>query len=278
MTTLRPTAAATLLLLARLAGASDAGEDPPAPDHGKMATEEATPIGDRAIEVEAAYSPTRTHRGSGSFERSASGHSHSYSLAVFYGVTEDLDVKVVSGFGYVVDRSDPSGPTRGSGGSDLAFGTRLRLLADPDRALDVTMATTFVAPTGAEEASDSLGLTQGYWSMRNALVASKDWGRTTANAELALTVPVSRGAGDLVGGVSANVALGHAFVSWFQPIAEVNYDVVRDQHDHQRLAVTAGVNMTSRSGKRLLFGVQQAVWGRDVAQDTTALVAAKVAY
>jgi hypothetical protein len=193
-------------------------------------------------------------------------------------VTDDLDVKVSGGFAYAVDRTDPTGPTRGSGRSDLAFGTKLRLLANPDRALDVAMVTTFVAPTGAEEASDSLGLTQGYWSMRNALVASKDWGRTTANAELALTVPVSRGAGDLVGGVSANVALGRAFVSWFQPLVEVNYDAVRDAHDHQRLAVTAGVNMSARSGKRLLLGVQQAVWGRNVAQDATALVAAKAAF
>jgi hypothetical protein len=278
MTPLRPAAAAALLLAAALARASGAGEDSPAPDHGKVATEDATPAGAGTLEVEAAYSPTFTHRGSGSFERSARGHSHALTLAALYGVADDLDVKISGGFGYLVDRTDLAGPTRGSGGSDLAFGTKLRLLANPARALDLAMVTTFVAPTGAEEASDRLGLTQGYWSMRNALVASKDWGRTTANAELALTVPVSRGAGDLVGGVSANAALGHAFVSWLQPLLEVNYDGIRDQHDHQRLALTAGVNVSARSGKRLLLGVQRAVWGRYVAQDTTALVAAKAAF
>lgn len=279
MVCLRPFAAAALVLLAPSArGAPDEAARPAGPDHGKVATEEATPIGDGAIEVEAAYCPTLTSRGSGGFEQSARGHSHAFSIAVLYGVTEHLDVKVAGGFGYAVDRSDLAGPTRGSGASDLAIGARWRLLADVTRALDVTVATSLVVPTGARATPDDLGLTQGYWSLRSALVASKDWGRTTANAELALTLPVTGGAGDLDGAVSANLALGHAFVSWFQPIAEVNHDVVRDATLQQRLAITAGVNMTRRNGTRLLLGVQRAVWGRDVTQDTTALVAAKTAF
>jgi hypothetical protein len=282
MLTLRPLAAAALALLASNALAAEPGPaaaaPPDAPDHGKMATEEATPIGLRAVEVEAAWAPTLTNRGSGSFERSAHGHAHAFSLGVFYGVTEHLDVKVAGGFEYVVDRSDLAGPTRGAGASDLVLGTRWRFLADAERALDLTVATTVVAPTGLDAGADTLGLTQGYWSLRNALVASKDWGRTTANAELAFTVPMGGGAGALDGGLCANFALGHAIVSWFQPIAEVNYDVVRDATTQQRLAVTAGVNMTSKSGKRLLFGVQQAIWGSDVPQDTTALVAMKTAF
>jgi hypothetical protein len=278
MSSLRPAVLSALLLLASKGRAdADAPEAAP-PDHGKMATEDATPAGAGAVEVEAAWSPTRTNRGSGSFERSASGHSHSFSLAVLYGVSDDLDVKVSGGFGYTVDRTDLAGPTRGSGGSDLAFGTKWRVLASAGRALDLAVVTTFVAPTGVEEGDDRLGLTQGYWSMRNALVASKDWGRTTANAELAVELPVSGGAGELDGGVSANLAFGRALVSWFQPVLELNYDLVRDADDQQRLAVTAGANMSARNGARLIFGVQQAVWGRKVAQDTTALVAMKAAF
>lgn len=278
MSSLRPAALATLLLLASSGRADADGSEGAPPDHGKMATEDATPAGAGVVEVEAAWSPTRTTRGSGSFERSASGHSHSFSMAVLYGVTDDLDVKVSGGFGYAVDRSDLAGPTRGSGGSDLAFGTKWRVLANAARTLDLALVTTFVAPTGAEEGADELGLTQGYWSMRNALVASKDWGRTTANAELALTLPVSGGAGELDGAVSANLAFGRALVSWLQPTVEVSYDVVRDADDQQRLAVSAGANLSARNGTRLLLGVQQAVWGRKVAQDTTALVAMKAAF
>lgn len=252
---------------------------PPAgPDHGKMATEEATPVGDGAIEVEFAYGPTLTHRGSGDFDRSAHAHAHAYTLGVFYGVTEHLDVKVAGGFGYAVDQADVAGPTRGSGMTDLALGSRWRFLALGERALDLTLATTVVAPTGLEATATSLGFTQGYWSLRNALVASKDWGRATANAEVALTLPVSGGAAGFRSLTCANLAFGYALVSWFQPIVEANYDLGLDDHTHQRLALTGGVNMTAQSGARLLLGVQQSVWGRDVPQTTTGLVAVKAAF
>jgi hypothetical protein len=247
------------------------------PDHGKMATEEATPVGDGAIEVEVAYNPTFLNQGGGDFDRAEEARTHALSLGLFYGVTEHLDVKVQMGLADTLDRSDLSGPTAGSGSTDLVLGSRWRFLADAERALDLTLATTVVAPTGADGDDDALGLTQGYWSLRNALVASKDWGRTTANAELALTLPVGSGAGDLVGSVAANLALGHAF-RWFQPIAEVNYEAARDGVAQQRLALTAGINMTSASGNRLLVGVQQAVWGRNVPQSTIALLAAKTAF
>jgi hypothetical protein len=266
-------AAAALALLPPVARAL--AQDPP-PDHGKMATEEATPVGDGAIEVEAAYSPSFTNRGAGPFERSAHGQMHAFSIGVFYGITEHLDVKVAGGFAGTKNLSDPSGPTRGQGATDAALGSRWRFLVDRERALDVTLATTVVAPTGLEENLERLGLTQGYWSLRNALVASKDWGRTTANAELALTVPVGGGAGDLAGCVSANLALGHAF-GWLQPIVEANYDATRDGVTQQRLALTAGLNITSAGGNRILLGVQQAAWGRNVTQSTVGLVAMKTA-
>jgi hypothetical protein len=283
MLPLRSMLVAAVLLLTASARAEQLDDDAPlapvpGPDHGKMATEDATPVGAGAIEVEAAYSPTLTSQGSGSFEPSAHGHAHAFSLAMVYGLTEHLDVKVASGFGYAMDRSDVAGPTRGSGVTDLALGARWRFLANAEQALDLALVTTVVAPTGREEAIDALGLTQGFWSVRNALVASKDWGQATANAELALTLPVGGGAEDLEGGACANLAFGYAFAPWFQGIAEVNYDAVRDATTQQRLAVTAGVNMTTQSGRGLLLGVQQAVWGRNVAQTTTGLVALKTAF
>ncbi len=273
---------ASLFLLSASARAEELDDGPlfpvPGPDHGKMATEEATPVGDGAVEVEAAYNPTFSNRGTGGFDRSAPSRTHAFSLAVFYGATEHLDVKVGGGFANTMDRTDPAGPMRGDGATDLVLGTRWRFLADAERALDLTLATTVVAPTGQEDAEDALGLTQGYWSLRNAFVASKDWGRKTMNAELALTLPVGGGAGTLDGVASANLAFGYAVLPWLQPIAEVNYEAARDVTTQQRLALTAGVNMTSASGTRLLVGVQQAVWGRYVGQTTTALAAFKVAF
>lgn len=250
----------------------------PGPDHGKVATDDATPAGAGALEVEAAYGPSLTHAGGSGFDRSAHAHSHAFTLGVLYGVTDHLDVKVGSGLGYAVDRSDLSGPTRGSGMSDLSLASRWRFLAIEERALDVMLTTSVVAPTGQRATDTSLGLTQGFWSVRSGLVASKDWGRRTANAEVALTLPVGGGADGLRWIACGNLALGYAVVRWLQPLVEVNYDQTRDADTHQRLALTAGINMTAESGARLLVGVQQAVWGRGVAETTAGLVAIKGAF
>ncbi len=248
------------------------------PDHGKVATDDATPAGAGALELEAAYGPSLTHQGTGDFEHVAHAHAHTFTLAVLYGVTDHLDVKVSSGFGRAMDRSERDGPTRGSGMTDLVLGSRWRFLADAERALDLMLTTTVVAPTGLAQTGTTLGLTQGYWSLRNALVASRDWGQATGNLELALTLPVGGGAGDLDGAGCANLALGYAVVSWLQPLVEVNYDLARDADTQQRLALTAGINVTTQSGARLLLGVQQAVWGRHVPQTTTGLLAFKSAF
>jgi hypothetical protein len=258
------------------APAAGGPQSPPAgPDHGKVATDDATPAGAGVLEIEAAYGPSLTHEGGSGLDHVAHAHSHAFTLGVLYGLTDQLDVKVASGFGYAMDESDPAGATRASGVSDLNLGSRWRFLALADRALDVMLTTTVVAPTGLRATDTSLGLTQGYWSVRNGLVASKDWGRATANAEVALTLPVGGGAAGLRWTGCGNLALGYAFVPWFQPFVEANYDQLRDVDTHQRLAMTAGVNLSAQNGARLLLGVQQAVWGRGVAETTAGLVAIK---
>ncbi len=289
MSTLRSLAAATALLLSLSARGQDpadlalsASSVPPAspgaasgPDHGKVATDDATPAGAGALEVEAAYGPSLTHAGGGSFDPAAHAHSHAFTLAVLYGVTDQLDLMVGGGFGYVMDETDPTGPTRGAGMSDLTLGSRWRFLALADQALDLMLTTAVVAPVGHQDDETSVGLSQGYWSVRNGLVASKDWGRITANAELALTLPLGAGAGGLLLGGCGNLAVGYEIVSWLQPFAEANYDLQRDGDTHQRLALTAGINLSAQGGARLLFGVQHAVWGRGVPETTAGLVALK---
>jgi hypothetical protein len=289
MSPLRSLAAATALLLSLVARGAEppdlalsassvlpsAGDAASGPDHGKVVTDDATPSGAGALEVEAAYGPSLTHAGVGPFDPAAHAHSHAFTLTVLYGVTDHLDLKIGGGFGYVMDESDPAGPTRGAGMADVTLGTRWRFLAIADRALDLMLTTTVIAPAGHQPDDGSLGITQGYWSVRSGLVASKDWGRTTANAELALSLPVGAGAEGLLWGGCGNVAVGYEVVSWLQPFAEVNYDLQRDGDTHQRLALTAGINMSARSGARLLFGVQHAVWGRGVPETTAGLVALK---
>ncbi len=285
----RPAVAAAALLLSLAARGEEAPDvwlstasAPPAasgaasgPDHGKAVTDDATPAGAGALEVEAAYGPSLTHAGFGPFDPAAHAHSHAFTLTVLYGVTDHLDLQIGGGFGHVMDESDPAGPTRGTGMADLTLGSRWRFLAIPERALDVMLTTTVIAPAGHQADGTSLGLSQGYWSVRNGLVASRDWGRTTADAELALTLPLGGGAAGLLWAGCGNVAVGYELVSWLQPFAEANYDLQRDGDMHQRLALTAGINLSARSGARLLLGVQHAVWGRGVPETTAGLVALK---
>lgn len=269
------------LLLAPAAGfPQDEPDGPsaPAPDHGKVATDDATPAGAGTRELELAYLPSVTHHGGGRFEEAAHAHVNAFAVTALYGVTDDLDLKVTGGFAHAMDRSDPSAATRGSGLTDLTLASRWRLLASARRALDVMLTTAVVAPIGHEEAAGSLGLTQGFWSVRNALVASKDWGRVTGNAELALTVPVGGGAGDFRAATCANLAVGYAVLPWLQPLLEANYDVTRGAATAQRIAVTAGVNLAGSGGTRLVAGVQRAVWGRNVVESTSGLVALKTGF
>lgn len=272
-------AAVTALLLASAARAQEPAAPPsPAPDHGKVATDDATPAGAGTRELEFGYLPSVTHHGGGRFERAAHAHVNAFSVTALYGVTGDLDLKVTGGFAHAMDRSDPSAATRGSGLTDLTVATRWRLLASARRALDVMLTTAVVAPIGHEAATGSLGLTQGFWSVRNALVASKDWGRVTGNAEVALTVPVGGGAGTFRSATCGNLAVGYAVLPWLQPLVEANYDLARSAVTSQRVAVTAGVNLTGSGGTRLMAGVQRAVWGRNVVESTSGLVALKTGF
>ncbi|MBI5069595.1 MAG: transporter [Deltaproteobacteria bacterium] len=249
---------------------------PPGPDHGKVATCDATPVGAGRLEIELAYSPALTQRGMGGFERSTHAHTQALVFSLTHGLADDVDVRLAAGVGEAMERTAPGQSRTGTGATDLALGARWRFLADAERGLDLAVSATAVAPTGRPASDRAPGLTQGYWSVRGALVASKDWGSTTANAELAVVLPAARRSG--VGGAAfASLALGHALRPWLQPMAELSYDAAREGPLRQRLAVAAGLSLTGQAGERLLAGVQQAVWGRHQRQAVSALLALKLA-
>jgi hypothetical protein len=135
-----------------------------------------------------------------------------------------------------------------------------------------------VIPVGAPHTPTQVGLTQEFWSARGALVATKDFGPLTANGELALTAPVSGGAGDLRSAAQANVGVGYQVTSWLQPEIELNYSrAAMTGPDSQVLAVTAGVVAPFGAGHRVIAAVQHAVWGGNATQTTAAIVAFKTA-
>lgn len=275
---LAPILLAGSLLLAAPAGAATEGTAPGVgPDHGKAVTGEATPIGGGAWEVELAYAPSLTQPGTGGFERSPYAHAHVLSLALVHGLHADVDVRIGGGVGEAAERTEDVGRRYGFGATDLAMGIRWRFLARTGETLDVAVAATVVAPTGREARGGAPGLTQGHWIVRPALLASRDWGRTTANAEVALLAPVD-GDRSFAGATFASLGLGHALLPWLQPMLELSHEAIRGESLRQRLGLAAGLNLTHQSGARLILGVQQAVWGRGLPQTVSGLVAGKLAF
>jgi hypothetical protein len=264
---------AALLALPAAAGA----EAPPAPEHGKAATADASPVDPGVLEAELGYAPAWNNRGGGAgFDVAERGSVHDLSGTLTYGVVSDVDLKLSTGFAAVHDSA--SLPRRGNGATDLAVGARWRLLNLADRAFELAVLADAVLPTGTRGSAKRLALSQEFWSARGALAATKDFGAVTTNAELALEAPVSGDAGGLRSIAQVNGAIGWQVMPWLQPELELNY-----QHDAalgpdaQVLAITAGVVAPFGEGHRVVAAVQQGVWGRNTTQTTAAVLSFKTA-
>ena len=282
----RPLSLALLLLLPGVA----APDDLPAPEHGKLATSDATPVDPGALEVELSYEPSWNLRGAGSFARSAAGHARVLGLGVTYGLRHGVDVSASGGWASAYDAAwdhDPSdgisGPAHGAGLTDLAAGVRWRFLQreGEGRLFELAVLGGVVAPIGARASLDRVGLSQEHWSADAALVASGDRGAFTANAELGASAPFGARRGAARGALFANVAAGWQLLPWLQPELELHYDRAWSAGatpDAELLGVTGGVVAPFGEGYRLAAGVQCAVWGRHAARTAAATVAFKWAH
>jgi hypothetical protein len=282
-TLLLPLLLATPALAVADALEDDAAEAAPAPEHGKAATADASPVDRGALEAELGYTPVWNNRGGrAGFDVSDAGRVHALTGTLTYGAAPDVDVKLAGGFGSAYDaaheHADGSAPRHGGGLTDVAVGARWRFLNLAERALELAVTADAVIPAGARHTATQVGLTQDFWSARGALVATKDFGALTANAEVALGAPVSGDAGGLRSLAQVNAAVGYQLREWLQPELELNY-----QHqaslgpDAQVLAVTAGVVAPFGAGHRVVAAVQQGVWGRNTVQTTAAVLSFKTA-
>ncbi len=291
---LRVPALALCLLSAPAASLADdaeeVGQEPTrrsalAPEHGKAAVADASPVDPGAVEVEIGYAPVWNTRGrTFGFDDAASAHTHGFGAALTYGVLPDLDVRVGAGFAQIHDaayqREDGSAPHRGLGLTDGSVGARWRFLNLPEQALELAVTGDVVVPIGLSGTSDHVGLSQEFWSARGALVATKDFGAITTNAELAFAAPVSGGAGGLQSITQASAAVGYQLTPSLQPELELSYgySAMAGAPDSQVLAVTAGVVSPFGAGHRVITGIQYAVWGRNTIQTTAGVVSFKTGF
>jgi len=253
----------------------------PAPEHGKAATADASPVDPGVLEVELGYAPVwNEHGGVAGFHLAENAFAHGFGGTLTYGVVAGLDVNLSTGFGTVYDRTarlaDPAAPVDGAGATDIGVGARFRFLQLPEHALELAVTADATIPTGTSAGPHRLGLSQEFWSARGALVATKDWGAFTANGEVAWATPFSGDAGGLRSVAQVNAAVGWQVTSWLQPELELNYQAAIGPGS-QVLTATAGVVAPFGAGNRVVAAVQHAVWGQNATQTSGAILAFKTA-
>jgi len=263
------------LLLPAFVGHASAAEI--TPEHGKVNTGDATPVGAGVLEVEFGYAPSwARRRGWGSFDESAPAYEHGFGLSLTWGPIEALDLGIETGYALIHDESDPEA-TDGHGHGDGAVGARWRFLSAPS--IDLAVTTGATLPTGADGSPRRLAVSQGYFSWDSALVASWDAGRATGNVEVGFSLPLGSDREGARGVMVGNLAFGYHVLEWLQPEVELNYEhelAVGAEAD--LLASTLGVVVPWGAGNRVTAGVQQALWGQNTAAFTAASLAYKAAF
>ncbi len=296
-------ATVALLTLPLLAGPAEAQEDAPSPaadpltaaseeagpEHGKINSPDASPVDPGQFEVEATYVYGSANRawdshGDGVSRGFASERAGGLSLTA--GVADNLDVAVSSGYKWLRDKDNDydgdgnPGPMAGEGAGDLDVSARYRFIQNEAYHLDVAYIGGFTIPTGTRNGEAHLGASQEFWSFNQTVVASKDWGRWTANIDAGFSLPIGDRKGAARGTFNADLASGYQLLPWLQPELELNYchDFVSAADDSEVLAVTAGMVMPINQHLRVNAGIQQAFWGSNTDKTTVFSVAAKVAF
>jgi len=267
-----------------------AGEEGGCVEHGKINTGDATPVEPGHYEVQTGCSYSRSKRlwdRDGDTQGRALTREHSVSLELAAGVADDFDVGIASSYDWLRDDENDYddadgelGPRRGSHFGDLGFGARWRFLNLENRSLQMAYIAGFTAPTGSHDTSREMGTSERFWSFDQSLVATKDWGRWTANAEAAFSLPFGEHRDDDRGTLGLNLAAGYQALTWLQPELEVNYEreYERNEYDPETISGTAGVIMPLTGMVSVKAGAQQGLWGRNADKAATLTLAVKLAF
>ncbi len=249
------------------------------PEHGKAFTGDATPVEPGKVEVEFAYAPSWWAT-AGAVDR-LSGEQHPVAAAVSVGLLRDLDARVVVGWAFVHAAPEvPGAPVHGTGITDTTVAGRWRFLSLADPAIDLAVSAGVTIPTGTRSAPDHLGTSRESWSVGGSLLASADWGRFTAGAEVGLSAPVGPATSNDVGLVVCNAAVGYQALPWLQPEVELNYQheiELGEQLDERVLWATAAL-IIPVDAVRVVVGARFPVWARDAAVGPMATAAVKFGF
>jgi hypothetical protein len=158
--------------------------------------------------------------------------------------------------------------------SDVNVGARWRFANVERHALELAVAADVVFPLGSRSTPTQIGLSQEFWSARAAVIATKDLGRLTMNAEFALGVPIAGDSAGVQSVAQMNLALGYQLRPWLQPEIELNYQhQLHVTDDPQVLAVTTGLVASVSEQYRVVVAFQQGIWKSDMGRTTAIILA-----
>ena len=257
----------------------DGARDEPPVEHGKAFTGDATPIEPGHVEVELAYAPAWWAT-AGAVDRQA-GEQHPVVAAVGVGLLRDVDVRLLVGWAMVhATPGAPGAPLHGAGLADTTVAGRWRFLSLTAPSIDLAVSAAVTIPTGTRTTPERLGTGRESWSLGGALLASADWGRFTAGAEVGFSAPVAPGASSDVGLLVCNAAVGYQALPWLQPEVEINYqhEIERGEERDERVLWATAALVIPLETVRLLVGGRFPVWARDTAAGPMATAAVKLAF
>ncbi|MFA4994294.1 MAG: transporter [Bdellovibrionales bacterium] len=284
-----PSKYAALLCFGLLFQCPGARAEEATPEHGKINSPDASPVDPGQYEVETTYSYTFAKRlwdSNGDTRTRGFTYEHAAGLSATAGILENFDVTLNSAYNWLKDKENDFdndgnlGPETGHGIGDLGVHGRYRFFQSAEHSLDVATIVGFTIPTGRHSNANEIGTSQEYWSFDQTLVASHDWGKGTANADIGYALPFGDKRGDARGTLNADLAGGYQLLPWLQPEMELNYThaFIADTDDSESLALTAGFVMPINDRWRINTGVQQGLWGTNVDKATSFSVAVKVAF
>ena len=248
-------------------------------EHGKAFTGDATPVEPGHVELELAYAPAWWAT-AGAVDRQG-GQQHPVVATVGIGLLRDLDARVAVGWSMVrTSPGTPGAPVQGSGPTDTTVAGRWRFLSLPGPAIDLAVSAAVNIPTGTRATQERLGTSRESWSLGGAFLASADWGRFTAGAELGFSAPVAPGASNDVGLLVCNAAVGFQALPWLQPEVELNYqhEIERGEERDERVLWATAALVVPLETVRLVVGGRFPVWVRDTAAGPMATAAVKLAF
>ncbi|MCL2791369.1 MAG: transporter [Desulfobulbus sp.] len=259
-------------------------------EHGKINTADASPVDPGHYEIESSFSFTRAKRSwdaSGDIHGRGLLREQNINLSVTVGLIENVDIAVSGGYSWIRDNDHNfdehagiMGPFTGHDFTDMEVSGRYRFYCNEEQRLEIAYIAGVTIPTGSSSDRDDIGTSQEFWSFNQTLVATKDWDRWTLNGDIGYSLPIGSERENARGSLNIDLALGYHILSWLQPEVELNYshDFMKDEHDAQTLAITAGLVMPFNETLRVMIGVQQGVWGENADKATALCAAVKFAF